>query len=246
MKTNYIGTPQSRVATEPVYPGSIILTDEHRMYWDSPDGKRYEVTDIIELESEVARQSISKPLNKFYYVLSTNTLYRYNNGWKNLSAGGSGGGGGGEQPPVEPFELTIEKLVPFASNDVPSSIGDTGSPGTGQFYSRSDHTHAIDFSNMSFDCGYFPGVTPPTPIAIHNITTSTHQYLVIDGNVMTPSRSDYASVEEHIADPLAHSDMIVDGNDTIGELKNVSLAEHSVNKRSHANMVIDGNITITQ
>lgn len=237
-KSTFIGTPQSRVATEPVRPGSLIFTDEHRLYWDSPDAKRYEIADILELESEVARQAITKPLNKFYYVLSTNTLYRYNHGWKDLSSG-SGGGGGGTGP-VEPFELTLDKLIPFASDDEPVPITNVGRPGTAGEYARADHSHRFDLGSLNFDCGYFPGITPPTEVAIHNISSLAHPLLIVDGNISSPPRTDYPDLAAHIADVYAHCDMVFDGNDDSGDLSDESLPAHSLNRHAHRNLRLDG------
>ena len=71
----------------------MFTSDSGRMYWDLDDSTRIEITDIIELSNESARTGLASPLEKFYFVLSTGILWRFQNGiWKEV--GGSGGGGG--------------------------------------------------------------------------------------------------------------------------------------------------------
>ena len=69
--------------------GQIILTyDSGRMFWDINSSVRIEITDIIELPNESARTGLVSPLDKFYYVLETNTLWRYHSGaWSKVGGG---------------------------------------------------------------------------------------------------------------------------------------------------------------
>lgn len=86
-KIKFIMAKQDEIATEPMIPGSLICTDEQRLYWDQPDGVRSEITDVIELPNEMTRESWPNPRNKFYYVIASNRLYRYQDGtgWQCLN-----------------------------------------------------------------------------------------------------------------------------------------------------------------
>lgn len=122
-KTKYIGSPQSRVKNEPVVPGRIILTHDGRQYWDTPEGERIEITDIIELVSEASRKAITSPLEKFYYVLSTDKLWRYNGKWNCINPDYDFIGPDGK--------ILIEYLPGTGSSggDLPGTPGGPGAPG---------------------------------------------------------------------------------------------------------------------
>lgn len=64
-------------------------TDSFNVYLDSLlEGKRVKISDVIILSDESARSSLLAPLpNKIYCVLSTGSLYIYNNSvWNKLGA----------------------------------------------------------------------------------------------------------------------------------------------------------------
>lgn len=59
------------------------------------------------------------------------------------------------------------------------------------------------------DCG----VWDTDPVASHNATADTHRAMLVDGNNVEPVDSSQ-SLEEHIANPQAHQNLKIDGNNT--------------------------------
>ena len=59
------------------------------------------------------------------------------------------------------------------------------------------------------DCG----VWDTDPVASHNATVDTHRAMLVDGNNVEPVDSS-RSLEEHIANPQAHQNLKIDGNNT--------------------------------
>ncbi|MDR1688330.1 MAG: hypothetical protein LBS21_06935, partial [Clostridiales bacterium] len=76
-------TLQKLIETGAIVEGQLRFTeDTQRLFWDN-DGERIEITDIVELSDETARLAIEKPIDKFYYVISTGELWRAQGGeWK--------------------------------------------------------------------------------------------------------------------------------------------------------------------
>lgn len=71
----------------------LISSDTQSIFYDLQD-KRIHLTDIIPLDTESQREAILAPLDKFYFVKESSTLWRYVNGnWKDWPSGGTGGGG---------------------------------------------------------------------------------------------------------------------------------------------------------
>ena len=60
------------------------------------------------------------------------------------------------------------------------------------------------------DCGSF-GKTPVDPVSLHNATARAHPLLALDGNVIQGGDG-AATLAEHMVDPGAHGNLIVDGN----------------------------------
>lgn len=70
----------------------LISSDTQSIFYDLQD-KRINLTDIIPLDTESQREAILAPLDKFYFVKESCTLWRYVNGkWKDWPSGISGGG----------------------------------------------------------------------------------------------------------------------------------------------------------
>lgn len=64
----------------------IFLHDEGRIALDYK-GKRTFYNQIIELETEQERIALSDPMNgKFYFIIETSVLWRYFNGWKQITS----------------------------------------------------------------------------------------------------------------------------------------------------------------
>ena len=61
----------------------------------------------------------------------------------------------------------------------------------------------------AIDCGWF---TDPTEegVAMHNATLSAHSYMVLDGNAEGVTED--GSLQDHMSNPNAHPNIIVDGN----------------------------------
>ena len=60
------------------------------------------------------------------------------------------------------------------------------------------------------DCGSFTG-TETNPVSLHNATARSHTLLHLDGNV-TQGGAGAATLQDHMVDPGAHGNLIVDGN----------------------------------
>lgn len=63
----------------------IFIYDEGKIALDY-NGKRTFYNQIIELETETERQNLSEPINgKYYFVIEKAVLWRYYNGWKQIT-----------------------------------------------------------------------------------------------------------------------------------------------------------------
>ena len=63
----------------------LIVIDKGKIIYDYKN-KRIALEDIVDLDTEIERENLENPLDKFYYVKESNTLWRYNsevwNCWK--------------------------------------------------------------------------------------------------------------------------------------------------------------------
>lgn len=74
-------TTNSKLAQLPVRNGNLIfVTDTKRMYLDV-NGNRLPYMDIQLLPTESDRTSVLAPIEGFYFVEETNVLWRYREGW---------------------------------------------------------------------------------------------------------------------------------------------------------------------
>lgn len=55
------------------------------------------------------------------------------------------------------------------------------------------------------------GVWDTDPVAEHNATALAHTNLLVDGN-NTAAVDDSTTLEEHMANPMAHQNLVIDGN----------------------------------
>ena len=111
--------------------------------------------------------------------------------------------------------------------------------------------HLLDFNNPhkvnayqigDIDCGFF---VEDDEVAVHNVTSTEHQYITVDGNINIPDVSGDTTLTQHRNNLNAHPDIIVDGNAIadIGE-EGVPLSEHMLDRESHKNLVVDGNMAV--
>ncbi len=73
----------------PIREGQFLMTSDTKNVFYDLTSERMQLTDIIELDTEEQRQAILAPLNKFYFVKDTCSLWRYNNEWVEWKRGGS-------------------------------------------------------------------------------------------------------------------------------------------------------------
>lgn len=71
----------------PIIPGRyLICKDTGDIFYDTNDGTRKHLTDIVDIETESARAELLAPLNKFYFVKETSHFWRYTDGsWVDLT-----------------------------------------------------------------------------------------------------------------------------------------------------------------
>jgi len=72
----------------PIAPGQyLICKDSGDVFYDTEDGVRKHLTDIIDLETDAERVAILTPLDKVYFVKETAHFWRHlNDLWVDLSA----------------------------------------------------------------------------------------------------------------------------------------------------------------
>lgn len=80
MKPTYVSS--ATLSTLPIVDGQQIICIDNGMQFIDFNNTRIVITNIIPLEEDMERTSMSSPLNgKFYFVRSTTTLWHYNNQW---------------------------------------------------------------------------------------------------------------------------------------------------------------------
>lgn len=85
--TKSIDTIKSKLGTIPVSTGQVIyLSDTEELYFDSSNGTRIQVRDLIILETEAERTAIIAPLTKLYYVKNERMLWVYSGVWMPLTS----------------------------------------------------------------------------------------------------------------------------------------------------------------
>jgi hypothetical protein len=90
LPVKHVKATQAHILTAAVDEGTLAFTsDGQNLYWDV-DGKRVQITDIIELASESDRIALLTPIEKFYFVLTTGVFWRYHNGSWSIIGGISG------------------------------------------------------------------------------------------------------------------------------------------------------------
>ena len=78
-------TTASKLNQLPVVDGTLtFVKDTRRIYLDM-NGVRIEYSDIQILQNEVSRSNLLAPVEGFYFVEETNVMWRYKEGWKQIS-----------------------------------------------------------------------------------------------------------------------------------------------------------------
>lgn len=81
-----IETIKSKLSTIPVTTGQVIYVgDTQEIYFDSSEGIREQIKDLIILETEAERLVIIAPLQKLYYVKNTSALWIYSGAWVEIN-----------------------------------------------------------------------------------------------------------------------------------------------------------------
>ena len=99
MKLSFLATTASKIDELPIVNGQFILIKDTNTIAVDMNDKRTKYEQIITLESDSDRSSILAPVNGvFYFVVETNSLWKYDQGWKMICsaqslvpAGGSSG-----------------------------------------------------------------------------------------------------------------------------------------------------------
>lgn len=83
---SFCATVSDKVKDLVIKDGQLIfIHDEGRLALDYK-GKRTFYNQIIELEAEAERRTLSEPINgKYYFVIETAVFWRYFNGWQQLT-----------------------------------------------------------------------------------------------------------------------------------------------------------------
>jgi hypothetical protein len=78
-------TTNSKLAQLPVSDGNLIFVKDTKSIYLDLNGNRLSYTEITVLPLETDRTSILAPVEGFYYVEETDILWRYKEGWKQIT-----------------------------------------------------------------------------------------------------------------------------------------------------------------
>lgn len=79
-------TVSDRIKNLVIKEGQLIFLHDVGTIALDYKGKRTFYNQIIELEAEVERKNLSEPINgKYYFIIETCVLWRYFNGWKQIT-----------------------------------------------------------------------------------------------------------------------------------------------------------------
>jgi len=75
----------------PIKDGQFLMTSDTKCIFYDLGDKRIQLTDILEIDTEQERQGLLAPVNKFYFVKDTGSLWKYHNGvWREWPSAGAG------------------------------------------------------------------------------------------------------------------------------------------------------------
>lgn len=80
-----VATTSSKVRNLIIENGQLIFIQDYGRIAFDFNGKRTFYNQIVELETEAERQLIDPPLSGYYFVISTGCLWRYENGWTQIT-----------------------------------------------------------------------------------------------------------------------------------------------------------------
>lgn len=82
MTVTFLHTTGAKLSQVPKVAGQLVyITDNPDTYFDVSENERIYLGQIIELETENDRTSILAPLQKFYFVKETNSLWKFSDDW---------------------------------------------------------------------------------------------------------------------------------------------------------------------
>lgn len=81
----YWSVPQDKINQLPIEDGQLIFVRDAREIYLDVNGERTSYSQIMILSSEEHRKSL-KPVTGFYFVSSTNVLWRYDKQWIQLTS----------------------------------------------------------------------------------------------------------------------------------------------------------------
>ena len=88
--TSFYETTKAKLSSVAVGAGRVVFCrDTQELFVDMSTGERKQITDIIILQTEAERTGLVAPLTKFYYVVETSKLWRYQGSWVSLTADGA-------------------------------------------------------------------------------------------------------------------------------------------------------------
>lgn len=219
----FIASPQNRVSGEPIVPGRVIYTYDGRIFWDAPDGKRIEMTDIQEIQTEYERSRIQTPAIKFYYVIETDKLYRYTGaGWLCLNPDwdfiGTDGRIRAEVLPDtavilgENRKIPVDQL-PLATKTTPGVVT-LGSEGGAARYGYPEDVGLGNVTNDAQVKAKDLQTTEPTYLSTDTQVTSARRLWLMLGdsvaNLLTTSKSIIGALNELFRDKLGKNERAAD------------------------------------
>lgn len=127
-KVKFYYTVASKLADLPIVDGRVIFVSDTRSFYLDMKGVRLEYRDIQVLPSESDRTSILAPVEGFYFVDDTNVMWRYKNGW---------------------HQITPSNITPFVYGEL-ESFPSPGKENT--LYATQDATYVWDNITQSYLC----------------------------------------------------------------------------------------------
>lgn len=84
-KIKFYYTVDSKLADLPIVDGQFIFASDTRKFYLDMKGVRLAYSDIQVLPSESDRTQLLTPAEGFYFVDETNVMWRYKNGWHQVT-----------------------------------------------------------------------------------------------------------------------------------------------------------------
>lgn len=127
-KVKFYSTVASKLADLPVVDGQMIFVTDTKKFYLDMGGLRLGYSDIQILPSESDRTGLLAPTEGFYFVDDTNVMWRYKNGW---------------------HQITPSNAQPFVYGEF-DSFPEVGKENT--LYATEDATYVWDTITSSYIC----------------------------------------------------------------------------------------------